>query len=265
MPGNAAVKSTARAALGTFWLKAIACTLILLAAIFTAVYAETVFYTVCGKASAVVTIVFTVLFTFFALCPLFLGVLRFFWRSTAGAGDNVTSVFYYLSDLSCYLKSLAFLASLLGRLVLVAFFSFLPFITVKAVMGASLNFATEQIGFYLQFLSSVFLALGWVFFIIFSVRLYLAPSLFVGCEGLERGEIIYLSKLLSRSSAGAFIVLCFGMLGWILLSVFGVTMIYTVPYIISAYVVHCRYAVNHYNHKVKIMGETDFHEFRSDF
>ncbi len=265
MPGNAAVKSTARAALSAFWLKAIVSTLIALAALAVLIYAETVFYTVCGKASVIVAVVFTVLFTFFVLCPLFLGVLRFFWRSTAGSGDNVTSVFYYLSNRLHYLKCLAFSASLLLRLLIVAFFSFLPFIAIRSIIGAPFAAATEQIGLYLQFLSSVFLSLGWVFFIIFSVRFYLAPALFVGCEDLHRSEIIYLSKLLSRSTAGAFIVLCFGMLGWLLLSVLGITMVFTVPYILAAYVVHCRYAVNHYNHKVKIINETDFPEFRSDF
>lgn len=265
LPGNAAVKSTARIALRGFWIKAIVCTLILFATLFTAVLANEVFYHVFATGDQIISTVFNLLYLTFVFCPIALGILRFFWRNTATTGDDIGSVFYYLSDFNSYLKCIGFSVVLLFKISIVALISFLPLIAIKSVMGAPFINLNEQASLYLGFVSLIFSVLGWVFFLIFSVRYYLAPIMFVGCETLEKDEIFYLSKTVSRNTAGAFVVLLFGMFGWIVLTILGVTAVFTVPYILSAYAVHSRFAINYHNRNVKIANETDFPEYRSNF
>lgn len=265
MPGNAAVKSTARAALKGIWLGAIACTLLLFGAAFVAVYAGVLFSTTMRTVGNWLTAVFAPLFCLFVVSPLFLGVLRYFWRATAGGKDAVLSVFYYFESLSRYIYCIKFLSTLLIRLALIVLAVFSPFIAIKLILLAPGDVLSEQLRMQLSFASSVFASLGTVFFVIFSVRFYLSPALFVACDNLDRHEILYLSKTVSRQTAGAFIVLAVGMLGWLLLSAFGITLIYTVPYMIATYVIHCRFAINHHNRKAHRAQETDFPEYRSDF
>lgn len=265
MPGNAAVKSTARAALKGLWLSAIACTLLLLSAVFVAVYAASVFATAFAAVGEIIASVFVALFLCLCIAPLFLGVVRFFWRATADGDKNILSVFYYFESAPRYIGSLKFIIALLIRLALIALAVFSPYIAVEALCAIPSDILSEQIRMHLSFTSSVFASLGVLFFILFSVRFYLSPVLYVACGELDRHEILYLSKTVSRRSAGAYLVLIVGMVGWILLSALGVTLIYTVPYMLVSYVIHCRFAINYHNRKTRQAEQTDFPEFTSDF
>ncbi len=265
MPGNAAVKSTARVILRKNWPALIACAFLLVAAAFIGIYVENVFLLLMGAFAAWAIVPFTVLYGWLLFMPLLLGVLRYAWHLSSDKTASLDSVFYYFSDPGAYLKSLHFIFSFSIRVVFSAFLAFLPYIAVITAADLATDFADSQVQMHLMFLSTVLVIFGIVLFIVFSVRYYISPLLFVGSEQLEVAETIHLSKIISRRTAGSYIVLIIGLLGWMLLSALGVTLIYTVPYMLLCYTVHCRYAVYYHNHRAKINEETDFFEYRSSF
>lgn len=264
MPGNAAVKNTARVILKGMWPKLIACTFLGIAVAFIGIYAI----------SAVSLLVFgavwmelLALICYFLLIfmPLSLGILRFVWRQINDADDDIEIVFYYFSSAAQYFKSLLFTVTFGIKLLISAVLAFFPYLAVRYALYSSADFLSEQMEMRLLFLSAIFWLCGMIFFIILSVRYYISPLLFVCCSDIEVSEVMHLSKLISRKTAGSYIVLVLGMIGWILLSVFGITMIYTVPYLLLTYAVHCRYAIYYYNHRIRLNEETSFPEFRSSF
>jgi uncharacterized membrane protein len=53
--------------------------------------------------------------------------------------------------------------------------------------------------------------------------------------------------MISKHSSGAFASLILSFFGWFLLSLFGIPLVYTLPYFLISYVVHCRFAIVNYN------------------
>ena len=265
MPGNAAVKSTARVIMKKLWPQLIACTFLIMACFFVGIYALSAFGLLLGDNAVFASLPFLVLYILFVAAPFVYGALRFVWRAGDDSGDDVGLVFYYFASAKRYFKSVRFTVGFLLRIALMLFLAHLPQNVVKVALYAASGFLNEQMRLQFSFVVSLLGLLGLVLFVILSTRYYIAPLLFVGCDHLENAEVIHMSKLISRKTAGAYIVLVLGMIGWMLLSLLGITLIYTAPYFLAAYTVHCRYAVYHYNHLAKISGETDFPAFRSSF
>ncbi len=264
MPGNAAVKNTARVLLRGLWPQLITATFLLLSSAFICVYVVDIILSLMPDA-LVAAAFFIALYLVFVFAPLALGILRYI-RIAAGEGDNNISLFfYYFSDMGKLIKSVQFSLMLGARLFITAIFSFFPYLAINRALYLSERIFTETTQMYLMFLSATFWVLGFIFFIILSARYYISPFLFIGCEDLEPRDILLLSKSISRKTAGSYIVFVIGMIGWILLSAFGVTMIYTVPYFLMGYIVHCRYAIYYYNKGAKLSMETEFPEYRSKF
>lgn len=265
MPGNAAVKSTARTALKAFWPGGIAATLCFLSAMALLFLVCAVNSTLLGTRAFILNIIIAVLFCFFIAVPCFFGLLRFFRHAVYGNLGAFSSLFYYFSDIKKYKKSVWFSLMLICRIGAVGMLTFLPYFIIRIVELLPFRFISDS--FFLQFsiVRGVIFFVGLLFFIIMTLRYYIAPMLFVCCDDKHWTEIIYVSKHISRYSSGAFLVLLIGFVGWALLSVLGVTLIYTLPYMLTSYVVHCRFAFNHYNHNIELMKKTDFPEYRSTF
>ena len=83
------------------------------------------------------------------------------------------------------------------------------------------------------------------------LKYYLAPFLFVADEDMDVMEAIHKSTVLTRATAVDFLILVLSFLGWILLSVLVMPLIFTLPYMVMSYVVHSRFAVANYNKVVK--------------
>lgn len=265
MPGNSAVKSTAKALLRKNWPPLIACAFLLIAAVFIELYVESVFLLLMGELAAWAIVPFKIFYSLLLFFPLLFGVIRFVWLLGGDRRPSLDSIFYYFSDSGAFLKSVKFTIGFSVRIIFSAFGAFLPYIAVMAAHGFAADFVDSQAQMHLMFLSTILSVLGIVMFAIFSVRYYISPLLFVGSEQLEVAEIFHLSKLISRKTAGAYIVLVIGMLGWIILSALGITLVLTLPYMLLCYTVHCRYAVYFHNHRARLSRETDFFDYRSSF
>ncbi len=265
MPGNSAVKSTARAALKSFWPQAVACCFVLLAGLFIPFCVCEVGSTVFGVYSALPNALFSALFGFAVILPLFFGVLRYFRRAIYGNTDSTATVFYYFSSKRRYFDMLFFSVMLAVHMLGFAAVTFLPYIVIRIMDHMPMSILPDSFLIQSEFVGGLFFLLGFAFFILATVKYYAAPMIFISCDDIHWTEAFYMSKQLSRYSAGSFLVLIVGFVGWVLLSFSGIALIFTLPYMLAAYVVHCRYAFNFYNHKIQIMQETDFPEYRSTF
>ncbi len=265
MPGNAAVKSTAKVALKSFWPQAITACFLVLTILSVPYVASAVNTVIMGVYSLWVNVCIYSVFCVAVVAPLFFGVLRYFRRAVYGNADSLNSLFYYFNNKKRYKNSVWFTFVLAFRLVLVAAVTFLPYLIVKILEFLPIKLFSDSVVMQVGIVRGILFLFGAAFFIVTTARYYISPMLFVSCEDMHWTEVFYLSKHISKYSAGSFLVLLVGFTGWILLSVCGFTLIYTAPYMLTAYVVHCRYAFNKYNHNIELMKETDFPEYRSDF
>lgn len=265
MPDNSAVKNTARVSLRSFWPQGIAVAFILIALAFIIYSVVGMISAIFGRFALIVAPAVAIPAGFLLAAPLILGILRYFWRATFGTLDSMGALFYYFEKGS-YRMALQFSVMFVMRHVIAAAVCFFPYAAATVVLKLQLGWLQFHNGaFYIQLLCFFLGVIGTVGFVLFATKYYLAPMLFVSCEDKHWTEVFYLSKRVSRYTSGSFLVLICGLLGWIALSFLGITMLYTLPYILACYAVHARYSFNYYNHNMSVLQETGFGEYRSIF
>lgn len=250
--GSKIVKLTAKTALKGNMLKAIISSGIFLFCFFISNYSAGIFsYT----GNTVVSYIILTLLAIFLLAPIFLGLIRFIWRMIFGADDSPIAVFYYISDKSAYLKSIKFIVTFIMKSVPAVIILFFPVIILWLFTG---SFIYDLFGItmplWIANLNSIF-RIAEVFAIaalcFYMLKFYLSIILFVADENMDINETFYMSKLISRKSSLDFIYLFSSFLGWILLSLFIIPLIFTLPYMLTSYAVHSRFAIAEYNKLIK--------------
>lgn len=271
LPGNDAVKHTARTSLRGRWPQAIAVGIICFMVFLSGVYLTQIFrlllQTVVGNWAFV--LFFAVWFVVL-LCPLYLGAIRWFWRTTGGAETEVGSVFYYFSDCKRYWRSLKLNLFLAGKTLLYGLLLLLPASVTHYLSGPTFyNRFGASIPYWvsaLKVLSFVLLAVGVLALCVILFRYYLAPLFLVANEEMLPMEAMLLSTMVAKQSLGSFVGLLFGFAGWVFLTLLcGVPLLYALPFFLAAYCVHCRYCIFHYNQKVRQLEGTYFPTFRTQF
>ena len=211
-----------------------------------------------GEVAAVVILIS--LF-YLILMPLCLGVIRYFWRLCCGTRDNPISVFFYFSSKKIYARSLSFILHLFARIVFTYLIFSVPVILARIISGTWLYTALDvSIPIWTVNFSNVTNFLGMIAVIatlFTSLKFYLAPMLFVADESLDVSEALHLSNVISKRTYWDYLFLVFSFLGWIALSIFVIPMIFTLPYIITAYLVHASYAVSAFNEKISKINQDD--------
>lgn len=204
--------------------------------------------TVIGSAAA--TFLF-VLLEILIVSPLFLSALRFFRRLQWGTEDKVISVFEIFANKGFYKRALRFTFSVALRIFGIALLLFIPYTFFRLLTS---NAFYEQLGLAMPVWAANFelvpvflrtIADVALFFIM--LRYYLAPFLFVADEEMEPAEALITSKIISRRTSFDYFSLILSFIPLILLSVFIMPLLFTMPYFIMAYLVHCRFAVAQYN------------------
>lgn len=250
--GSRAVKITAKTALRGNLLRSVFAVCAIIFAVFINTYVAYLLETVLGKA---VSAIISSLFSFLLIFPLFLGELRFFWRMLFSSQDNPSSVFYYFSDKGLYLKCLSFILNFLIKIIPPALVLAVPVIGVKLVSkGSIFELADMSIPLWTANLSYIYVfvcVFAVMLLIIHMLKYYMAPLFFVSDENMDSGECFHMSAVISKRSMLDFISLLASLLGWILLSVTVIPLIFTLPYIITAYAVHFRFSVAQYNRHIK--------------
>lgn len=199
--------------------------------------------------------VLLLLCAFTVLFPLMLGTLRVLWGIATDREVSVSDTFFYLSSKEKYLKAMNFIVVLCGSVIAKAIALFSPAIIVylasellpSVITNHDARLWLDNLWIFTLFLSIIALC-GTVYVIL---RYYLAPFLFICSAADDAVDTVMLAKSVSRVSLGHFVSLLFGLLGWILLSVFFVPLIFTAPYILTCYLFHSRFAAVFYNASVK--------------
>ncbi len=257
--GSPVVKITAKTALKGKWVNSIIVTTILLFSVFISYNVSSVISVVMGELAA--NILF-LLMGLFVVCPIVLGSFRYFWRILFDADDNPISVFHYFSNKTLYKRGISLIISIAFRALLFGLLLNIPTFIVEAMTH---SFLYELIGLsipvwaanltnvtvFLKVLSSVIL-----FFVM--LKFYIAPVLLVADDKMDSAEAIHMSSVISKKTSIDFIYLALSFLGWIGASFFVVPMIFTVPYMITSYLVHTRFSIAEYNIHIESLTKQNY-------
>ncbi|MDO4608209.1 MAG: hypothetical protein Q4B40_03355 [Clostridia bacterium] len=252
------IKHTAKKALKPRFLQSVAACSVLIFGFFVAELIGTlvsIFADVLGYllVSAVLII--------FAIAPLFLGVLNYFMRLIWEQNDSVLIIFKYFSSKKLYMRAIKFTLMLCLKLVTVSVIFFLPYFIIwllsnqklYELLGLSLPVWTSNLWALNSFV--VFISLLLVCF--YMIRYYLSVFIFVANDEIDVAEALNMSQIISRRTGGDFTGLLLSFAPWILLSLFVAPLIFTLPYFMASYCVHCRFAITAYN--------LDVDQFNSEF
>lgn len=248
LPQSAVVKSTARVALKNKWPAAslAALTLVLTAFIFEMLKTTLYFF----RPTPVMTII-TLVESVFLLCPLFFGVVRYFYRLTAGTQDELDSIFYYFSSFYHYKRILKLTILLLVRLIGITIVAMLPYLIVRLLSGSWLyGMIGTGVPLWtsnLRIIESFFRLAGNLLILLAMLRYYLVPVIVVMDEDLLLLEAVHISCMVAKRSWSSFLGLCVTCAGWIFLSFLVLPLVFTAPFLMACYVIHCRFAIVHYN------------------
>lgn len=242
------IRENSRIALKKDYLHYIAVSIMLLLTTVFTVLAVEIFSEIAGDVFAVLVLLLLLIFLVF---PVFLGILRFFWRCQFNANDTVSDAFYYFASVSVFFRAAKLSLLLALKTALIAAVCFAPTIFAQILCNPEFyeligvqfpDFATN-----LWFTRGCLSAAGTIAFLFTGLRYYLAPFLLVVDENIIPSEAIEISRIISKRTRSDYIGLVFSLSGWIILSFIGIPLIFTVPYFIMAYIVHSRFAVAQYN------------------
>ncbi len=251
IPKSSVVKNTARTALKGRWVEAIAVSCLGLFALLFVYLSASVARSLITEYSALVSAVIWIGYVLLLLAPLGMGIVRYFWRLTDSVCDEISEVFYYFHNPNRYFRVVKLTFILGWRVAAAAFVCMLPYLIVNAMSNTWLyQLLGQSIPIWaanLVLIESFLYVVGLLCVIVYISRYYLVPVIAVMDEELLLLEAVHISCMVSRKSSSAFICLLVSLLGWLLLTGLLVTAIYTLPLIISCYVVHCRFSIVNYN------------------
>ena len=243
-----AVKTTAKTILKGNYYRCILATLIPVFISLTVTFTASVLTIAVGSAVAYGLMA---IMNIFVVLPVFLGLFRFFRRLMWDERDNIISVFHYFKGGEIYKTTIKYCFIFILRLLSIGVLVYLPSILLALLSNGQIYefLGIDMPSFVRSFAEAqnVLTTLSTAVFIFFALRYYLTPFLLVADEDMEIGEALHMSKVISRKSTLDFVGLFFGMSFWILISVFLIPLPFTLPYILLSYMVHCRFAVAHYN------------------
>lgn len=258
------IKATAKEALSKNFLKSVAVGCVLIFVYFALLLIGSIVSIFTGSIGYAVTLVLLL----FATSPLFLGALEYFRRLLWEQDDSVLMIFKYFSSAAAYRRALHF-SFLIGiRLVFAALVLYLPCIIVSLLANEriysffdiSLPVWTSNLWALNSFLAFI-ASLALVFVML---KYYLAPFIFVSNDSIDPAEAVAMSTIISKRTGADFFGLVLSFAGWILLSVFVAPLVFTLPYFIESYCVHCRFAITAYNRDVDRFNASVTPSFSTD-
>lgn len=206
--------------------------------------------------SGVFAALFIIVFSVAVAFPLFLGLLRFIRRVVWGKIDSVASIFYYFSSKPRYKSAFVLSANLAVRALIGFLVLSIPQMVLNLLSSPKfyemLDLSVPIWTSYIWPLLIFFKVASAVLFVIFMLKFYIAPFFFVATD-YSAEECIVLSNRLSVRTAADYVWLIIGLFGWVVLSALIVPLVFTLPYFIACYIVHCRFAVAQYNKVVDQM------------
>lgn len=250
-PGSSVVKLTAKTALKEHYFKSVFAVLIFITCNLCLISVNSIIMIVDSRFLPIINVC---LFVIFAGLPLFLGLIRYFWRLLFGMNDNPISVFYYFSSLKKYKKALKYSFCCALKVLVNALILFLPAIFIFFISSDFIyNLFDIPMPLWTGKMQNIYLLLSNAALIILPFTLLkfsAAPILFVSCDDADALEVFHTSNIVTRKNNGEFIILNFTFLGWFFLSLLVFPIVFILPYYFTSYAVHTRFVITEYNMNV---------------
>ena len=245
--GTKEVKITAKTALKGNMVSAIAaCSILVFSTLIIMCAAE-----LLSEISIEFSQIFSVFSMILLISPLFLGVLRYIWRLLFSQKDNPVSVFYWFSEGKLYIKAMEFTVTFVFKALVRFLISDIPSLIFRLLANgevlAFLKLGNPALSVNFAYISGYLKIAAIIFTFLMMLKYYMAPVLFVANEEKGYSEAFRISNVISRKSTMDFIYLCFSFWLFVLVSVFVMPLIFTLPYMLTAYAVHVRFSVADYN------------------
>ena len=179
--------------------------------------------------------------------------------------DSPLYIFYWFSDKELYKKAIKFITFFVVRITFWAILLTVPVLILQTLLDGYIfklfDIArpvwTANLKYPIIFLQNSMVVA--VFLIV--LKYYMAPVLFAADDNIDVFEAMHMSRVISKKTAVDFIYLIFSFLGWILVSVLVMPLVFTLPYFVTAYAVHVRFAVAEYNQHIEKQSENPFSQF----
>ncbi len=259
------IKQTAKTALSQNYLTSVAVSCVMI-----------FIYFVCNLVSSLVSVfaseigyfVAFILFSVFALSPLALGVIYYFRRLIWESKDSALVIFKCFSSVDEYKRAIVFTFILFSKLAVYALIVFSPCIIlwlfsndfIYQTLGLSLPVWASS----LRALNSFVAIIAFFTLVFIALKFYLSPFIFIGNDDIDPAEAINMSTIISKRTGGDFFGLVLSFAGWILLSLFVAPLIFTLPYFLASYSVHCRFAITAYNRDVDHFNSLNTPSYSTD-
>ena len=244
------IKAAAKESLRDRFLQSVVVCCVLIFLYFVTVLIGSMVSVFTGNIGYVVTVVLLI----FAESPLLWGVINYFRRQLYGQKDDVLIIFKFLSSAHNYKRALSFSLHIMIRLIGLGLMLYSPCIVVWILSNEEIyEFFDISLPIWtsnLWALNSFLAFLAFLALIFLMLKYYLAPFIFVSNDTVDPDEAVNMSTIISKRTGGDFFGLVLSFAGWMVLSLFVAPLIFTLPYFIASYCVHCQFAVIAYNRDV---------------
>lgn len=242
------IKTTTRTTLKNKWGEAIFAGAQLLSVLFVIIMLSSMVLSVFNGSKVAVFLLLAA--AFLLLTPVLLGTVRWFWALIIDKPLKLSEIYYYFSSAKLYLKAVMLFVYTTGKMLVGGILSYLPAFAMYALSkGELLSKFGIEIGdkTMLAFpIIALFALVGTVLFLKASLRYSLSLAIMVAKEEIEPYSAVYLSRKITKKCGFSLVVLTVSYFGWIALSIFGITLIYTLPLLICSYVVAARILITNY-------------------
>ena len=258
------IKSTAKQTLRKNFLKSVAVASVMIFTFFIITFIGSIVSVISTSAGYLVVSVLI----FLCLSPLFLGALVYFRRLIWDQDDSVLVIFQYFSNKAEYKRALYFSFIIGIKLVFVAVVLYLPCLVVWILSNEQIySFFDMSLPIWssnLWALNSFLAFVASLALVFVMLKYYLAPFVFVSNDSIDPAEAVNMSTIISKRTGADFFGLVLSFAGWIVLSFLVAPLVFTLPYFIASYCVHCRFAVTAYNRDVDRFNSNVTPSFSTD-
>jgi len=265
MPDNYVIKTNARTSLQSKWPEALGIGAILLSVfclyIILFQLVEIALTIIFGKITSLfISIAFMVLLSQFFAMPLLYGILRWFWFTSFDHDVPISEIFCYFSSGKEYLRATSLSFRIFARSTSILFVCFLPSIIVLIIRSPqTYDILNTSMPYWaassIWALGNTLNFLGIALSFILLLRYFAAPILMINDPSITPHEALDLSVIITKNANGKTLAFVASFVGWFVLSLFYIPIIFTLPYFLAAYAVYCRFLINYYNRRIASSGD----------
>ncbi len=176
--------------------------------------------------------------------PVSRGVQRYFWGVTAGGPETVGTVFDFFSSFRMYLRAVIMDLLIFLRLLLQAIILFLPCVVLIAFSPETGDYRVLVL--LLGYLMGIGAAVAMIPAVL---RYYMAGYILVNDNEISPTGAIKKSVKMTKGTKGSYFILLLSFIGWWLLCIFVLPVMYVLPYIEAARAHYAHFVMQQYAKK----------------